>query len=34
MTTFDRRERAFEAKFAFDQETLFKIGARRNRLFG
>ena len=33
MTTFDRRERAFEAKFAFDQETLFKIGARRNRLF-
>ncbi len=34
MTTFDKRERAFEAKFALDQETLFKIGARRNKLFG
>src|ERR1700741_4909846 len=34
MTTFDDRERAFEAKFAMDQETLFKIIARRNRLFG
>ncbi len=34
MTTFDKRERAFEAKFALDQETLFKIGARRKKLFG
>lgn len=34
MTTFDDRERAFEAKYAMDQETLFKIIARRNRLFG
>lgn len=34
MTTFDKRERAFEAKFAFDQETTFKIGARRNKLLG
>jgi hypothetical protein len=34
MTTFDKRERAFEAKFAFDQETAFKIGARRNKLLG
>jgi len=34
MTTFDKRERAFEAKFALDQEIDFKIGARRNKLFG
>jgi hypothetical protein len=34
MTTFDKRERAFGAKFALDQEILFKIGARRNKLFG
>ncbi len=34
MTTFDKREKAFEAKFAFDQETTFKIGARRNKLLG
>lgn len=34
MTTFDDRERAFEAKYAMDQDTLFKIIARRNRLFG
>ena len=34
MTTFDKRERAFEAKFAFDQETTFRIGARRNKLLG
>ncbi len=34
MTTFDERERAFEAKFARDQEMQFKITARRNRLLG
>ena len=34
MTTFDERERAFETKFARDQEMQFKITARRNRLLG
>ena len=34
MTTFDERERAFEAKFARDQEMQFKIHARRDRLLG
>jgi len=34
MTTFDDRERAFEAKFARDQEMEFKIHARRDRLLG
>lgn len=34
MTQFDDRERAFEAKFAHDQELQFKITARRNRLLG
>lgn len=34
MTTFDDRERAFENKFARDQEIQFKIIARRNRLLG
>lgn len=34
MTTFDERERSYEAKFALDDETNFKIGARRNRLLG
>ncbi len=34
MTTFDDRERAFETKFAHDQEVQFKITARRNRLLG
>jgi hypothetical protein len=34
MTQFDERERAFEAKFAHDQEMQFKITARRNRLLG
>ena len=32
MTTFDDRERAFEAKFARDEENAFRITARRNRL--
>ena len=34
MTTFDDRERAFEAKFAHDEEIQFRITARRNRLLG
>ena len=34
MTTFDDRERAFENKYARDQELQFKITARRNRLLG
>ena len=34
MTTFDDREKAFENKFAHDEEIMFKVRARRNRLFG
>lgn len=34
MTTFDERERAFENKFAHDQEMAFRVTARRNRLLG
>jgi len=34
MTQFDDRERAFEAKFAHDEEMKFRIIARRNRLLG
>lgn len=34
MTTFDDRERAEEAKFAHDEEMLFRVHARRNRLLG
>lgn len=34
MTQFDDRERAFEAKFARDEEIQFRIAARRNRLLG
>jgi hypothetical protein len=34
MTTFDERERAFETRFARDQEMQFKVVARRNRLLG
>ena len=34
MTTFNDRERAFETKFARDQEMQFRIVARRNRLLG
>ena len=34
MTDFRDRERAEEAKFALDEETLFRITARRNRLLG
>jgi len=32
MTIFDDRERAFEAKFARDEEMAFRVTARRNRL--
>jgi hypothetical protein len=34
MTTFDERERAYEKKFAMDQEKQFKAAARRNKLLG
>lgn len=34
MTTFDDRERSYEAKFAMDAELNFKAEARRNRLLG
>lgn len=34
MSTFDRREEAFEKKFALDEEQKFKATARRNRKLG
>ncbi|QDZ07091.1 DUF1476 domain-containing protein [Sphingomonas panacisoli] len=34
MTTFDDRERAFETKFARDEEMAFRVTARRNKLLG
>ena len=34
MTTFDDRERAFEAKHVRDDEIMFRVRARRNRLVG
>lgn len=34
MTDFNDRERAEEAKFALDEDTAFRIAARRNRLLG
>ena len=34
MTTFDDREREFEARYKHDQELQFKVVARRNRLLG
>jgi len=34
MTTFDDRKQAFEAKYQHDQELLFKIQNRRNKLLG
>ena len=34
MTSFDDRERAFEAKFARDEERAFRVTGRRNRLVG
>lgn len=34
MTTFDEREKGFEAKYKLDQEAQFKVTNRRNRLLG
>jgi hypothetical protein len=34
MTTFDERERSYEAKFAHDEDLRFKATARRDKLFG
>lgn len=34
MTDFSDRQRAEEAKFAMDEQTAFRVAARRNRLLG
>ncbi len=34
MTTFNEREKGFEAKFKHDEELRFKVVARRNKLLG
>jgi hypothetical protein len=34
VTTFDKREEAFEKKFTIDEELKFKSMARRNKLLG
>src|SRR5947208_121521 len=34
MTTFDKREKGFERKFAHDEELRFRATARRNKLLG
>lgn len=34
MTVFDDRERGEERRFAMDEETAFRVAARRNRLLG
>jgi hypothetical protein len=34
MTTFDERERSYEAKFARDEELRFKATARRDKMLG
>lgn len=34
MTTFDEREKAFESKFAHDEQLRFKSIVRRNKLLG
>ena len=34
MTTFDEREKGFEQKFKHDQDMLFRIHSRRNKLLG
>lgn len=34
MTTFDEREKAYEKKFAHDQDLRFKAESRRNRYLG
>lgn len=34
MSEFDKREKAYETKFAHDEELKFKATARRNKLLG
>ena len=34
MSSFDKRQEGFERKHAHDEETRFKINARRNKLLG
>ena len=34
MNSFDDRKKSFESKFAHDEETLFKINAKRNKFLG
>lgn len=34
MTTFDDREKAFEAQYEHDAQLKFKVNARRNKLLG
>ena len=34
MTTFNKREKAFEEKYKHDQELQFKVEVRRNKLLG
>lgn len=34
MTTFDKREKAEESKYAHDEQLLFKATARRDKLIG
>ena len=34
MTTFDKREQGFEAKFSHDEELRFKVTARCNKMLG
>ena len=34
MTTFDDREKAFEAKYEHDEQLKFKVNSRRNKLLG
>lgn len=34
MTTFDEREKEFEARFKHEEELRFKVTARRNHLIG
>lgn len=34
MSEFDKREKAYESKFALDEELKFKATARRNKLLG
>jgi hypothetical protein len=34
MTTFDDREKAFEAKYENDEQVKFRVNSRRNKLLG